>query len=43
MNSKKSTYGELEDLNLKILIVLSRCTRVFTKENINLLKKLSGV
>jgi len=27
MNNEKNTYGELADLNLKTLIVLSRCTR----------------
>ena len=38
MNNKKSTYGEVEDLNLKTLIALSRCTQ-FIGQNIKLLKQ----
>jgi DNA-binding MarR family transcriptional regulator len=37
MNEKKNTYGELEDLNLKVLIALTRCAQnVHKKEYITI-------
>lgn len=39
MNNKKSTYGEVEDLNLKTLIALSRCTQSVHKREYRTIKE----
>jgi MarR family transcriptional regulator, 2-MHQ and catechol-resistance regulon repressor len=39
MKEKKSTYGELEDLNLKTLIALSRCTQNVQKREYKTIKE----
>lgn len=39
MNEKKNTYGELEDLNLKTLIALSRCTQNVHKREYKTIKE----
>lgn len=39
MNEKKNTYGELEDLNLKALIALSRCTQNVHKREYKTIKE----
>jgi MarR family 2-MHQ and catechol resistance regulon transcriptional repressor len=39
MDNKKSTYGELEDLNLKTLIALSRCTQSVHKREYRTIKE----
>lgn len=39
MNEKKNTYGELQDLNLKTLIALSRCTQNVHKREYKTIKE----
>lgn len=39
MNKGKNTYGELEDLNLKTLIALSRCTQNVHKREYKTIKE----
>jgi MarR family transcriptional regulator, 2-MHQ and catechol-resistance regulon repressor len=39
MNDEKNTYGELEDLNLKALIALSRCTQNVHKREYKTIKE----
>jgi MarR family 2-MHQ and catechol resistance regulon transcriptional repressor len=39
MDNKKKTYGELSDLNLKVLISLSRCNQAVNKKTFNTMKK----
>jgi MarR family transcriptional regulator, 2-MHQ and catechol-resistance regulon repressor len=39
MDEKKNTYGELEDLNLKALIALSRCTQNIHKREYKTIKE----
>lgn len=39
MNKKKNTYGELEDLNLKALIALRRCTQNVEKREYQTIKE----
>ncbi len=38
MDNKKNTYGELENLNLKALIALSRCTQKVHKKEYKTIK-----
>jgi MarR family transcriptional regulator, 2-MHQ and catechol-resistance regulon repressor len=39
MSEKRNTYGELEDLNLKALIALSRCTQNVHKREYKTIKE----
>ena len=39
MNEKKNTYGDLQDLNLKTLIALSRCTQNVHKREYKTIKE----
>ncbi|MBM7869033.1 DNA-binding MarR family transcriptional regulator [Clostridium pascui] len=39
MNKEKNTYGELEDLNLKALIALSRCAQSVHKREYKTIKE----
>lgn len=39
MDNKKKTYGELGDLNLKVLISLSRCNQAVNKRTYSTMKK----
>jgi len=39
MNNKKNTYGDMEDLNLKTLIALSRCTQSIHKKEYKTIKE----
>lgn len=39
MNKEKNTYGELEDLNLKALITLSRCAQSVHKREYKTIKE----
>ncbi|WP_270567017.1 MarR family winged helix-turn-helix transcriptional regulator [Clostridium beijerinckii] len=39
MNKKKVTYGELNDLNLKAIIALSRCMQSVNKRELRIIKE----
>lgn len=39
MNKNKVTYGELNDLNLKTIIALSRCIQSVNKRELKIIKE----